>query len=158
MGNKGVNTLIGVRCWSDRYAYVVLSGPPEGPKLLEHDHVPLPINEARGARLATFRSDVLALLTKHGVTKAAFKTAEKISKNSDTDRAEVEGVFQEACFSHTPSVEVKSLVKSQIKKLLNFDGKAGEVFALFHEYETLFKGLGKTKYDEPAVTALAGLV
>jgi hypothetical protein len=153
----GVATVVGVRCWSDRYAYVVLSGTSVWPKLVKHGHVQLPVNESRAAQLATFRSDVLALLTKHEVTKAVFKTAEKISKNSDTARAEVEGVLQEACFSHEPSVEVKSQVKSQIKKALDFDGKAGEVFTLFQKRDKLFDGLGKTKFDEAAITALAGL-
>lgn len=153
----GVATVVGVKCWSDRYAYVVLSGTSENPNLVKADHVPLPVNESRGAQLATFRSDVLALLTKLGATKAVFKIAENIS-NSDTDRAEVEGVFQEACFSHDPSVEAEGLLKLQIKKRLDFDGKAKDVFTMFQERKNLFVGLGKTKYEEAAVTALAGLV
>jgi hypothetical protein len=137
----GVATVVGVRCWSDRYAYPVLSGTSDQPKLVKHGHVQLPVNESRAAQLAAFRTDVLALLTKHEVTKAVFKTAERISKNSDTERA-----------------EVKSQVKSQIKKALDFDGKGGEVFTLFQKREKLFDGLGKTKFDEAAITALAGLV
>lgn len=77
-------TVIGARCWCDRYAYVIMSGTSDRPKLVKHDHVQLPVNEPRGAQLATLRNVVLALLTKHGVTKAVFKTAEGNSKTSDT--------------------------------------------------------------------------
>lgn len=150
-------TVIGIRCWSDRYAYAILTGTDE-PRLVKADHIKLPVNESRGAQLATFRNDVQALLTKYGVSKAVFKAAEGNSKSSDTERSEVEGVFQEACFSHVTTVEAKSLVKSQLKKLLSYDGKAGEVFKVFQEHQKLFAGYGKTKYDEAAVTALAGLV
>ena len=150
--------VIGIRCWSNRHAYVVLSGTLDRPKLIKADYVTLPVNESRGAQLATFRNDMQALLTKYEVSKTVFKTAEGNSKSSDMERAEVEGVLQEACFSHTPRVEVKSLVKSQIKKLLSYDGKASEVFKIFQEHQKLFAGYGKTNYDEAAVTALAGLV
>jgi hypothetical protein len=136
---------------------VVLSGTPGQPKRIASDNVKLPVNESRGAQLATFRKDMQALLTKHHVTKAAFKTAEGNTRSGDMERSEVEGVFQEACFSNEPSVEADSMVKSQLRKALSYEGKAKDVFAVFEEHDSLFEGLGKTKYDEAAVTALAGL-
>ena len=148
-----MTVVIGIRCWSDHYAYVIMSGDASKPKLVASKNVPLPINEERGSQLSTFRRDIMGLLAQHDVKKAVFRSVEGNAKSMDAGRTEVEGVFQEACFSHVPTVPVRGLVKTQVKKLLHYDGRAKDVFTFFEQ--TSFTDLAKTHFAEAVVITLA---
>jgi hypothetical protein len=148
-----VTTVLGIRCWSDRYAYVVLSGDAGHPTLKSSKNVPLPVKQERGSQLSTFRRDIMGLLDQHGVERAVFRSTEGNAQSMDSGRAEVEGVFQEACFSNSPSVPVRGLVKTQVRKLLHFEGPVKDVFTFFEQ--TPFANLAKTHFAEAVVIALA---
>jgi hypothetical protein len=149
----GVTTVLGIRCWSDRYAYVVLSGDADHPTLKSSKNVSLPVNEERASQLSTFRRDIMGLLAHHGVKSAVFRSAEGNAQSMDSGRAEVEGVFQEACFSNSPSVPVRGLVKTQVRKLLQYEGRVKDVFTFFGQ--TPFTNLAKSHFAEAVVIALA---
>lgn len=149
--------ILGVRCWSDSFAYVVLGGSQHAPRVLAATYVPLPVSDLRPAQLASFRKDIHDILSAHGVTQAYFRKTEGNSKTKDQGRAELEGVLQEACFSHTPSVSVDGRLKAQLKKALQYSGRAADVFQLFNQPVFVKARLAKTHFDEAAVTALSGL-
>lgn len=147
--------VLGVRCCSEAFAYVVLAGTQTAPKLLAKNYIPLPVGEGRGGKLASFRSDIYDLLSAHGITDVYFRRMEGNAKTRDAGRAEVEGVLQEVCYSHDPRVHIEGRLKAGLKKALNFAGRQADVFQLFNR--PIFAGLPKTKYEEAAVVALSGL-
>jgi hypothetical protein len=148
--------VLGVRCWSDRFSYVVVSGDLTSVTLIDAKHIALPVNLGRGAQLASFRRDISDLLSQHTLDHAFFRAPEPISPSKDIHRSELEGVLQEACFSSDPSVLIKGRTVSMLKASLKYTGPANNVFSLFVRPE--FKGLAKVKFADAAVTALSGLV
>jgi hypothetical protein len=147
---------MGVRCWGDRYAYVVLSGSKETPVLVASKHVRLLVNANRGEQLSGFRQDLYDILTQHQVEAACFKCHEPIAQTKSVPRGELEGVLQETCFSHRPSVPVLGRTFKQLKSVLQFGGAANHVVQAADCSE--FSKLGKTNFAEAIVAALASLV
>jgi len=152
-----VAAVLGVRCWSESFAYVVVSGSRTAPLLVAAAHVLLPVNDNRGAQLASFRSDIYDVITSHCVSMVYFRRTEAIAKTKDQDRAQLEGVLQELCYSHDPSVPVAGRTVAQLKSALKFAGKANSVFELFDQPMFRNARLAKGKFQEAATTALSGL-
>jgi hypothetical protein len=148
-----VNAAIGVRCWGDRFSYVVLSGLRDKPIVVVARHVTLPVNEDRPAQLSAFRRDIYDILSEFKIASACFKSPEPIAKTKSLQRAELEGVLQETCFSHVPSVPIIGRTVKQLKSVLEFQGSASDVFALSERAE--FAKLAKGKYSEAIVVAIS---
>jgi len=144
---------MGVRCWDDRYAYVVLSGSRADPQVIIAKHVTLPVSVKRPELLATFRQDIYDLLTNYRVANVCYKCHEPIAKTKSVKRGELEGVLQETCFSHAPSVAITGRTFNQLKSVLHFDSKANLVAQMAHEAP--FLKLAKTNFDEAVVAALS---
>lgn len=146
---------MGVRCWGDRYTYVVVSGTAENPVLVASKHVRLPVNGTRPKQLSEFRQDVYDILTQHHVTSVCFRSQETISPKKSIVRAELEGVLQETCFSHKPSVSIIGRTVKQLKSVLHFAGQADKVVQLSNRPE--FSSLAKTNCADAIVAALSAL-
>jgi len=151
-----LSTVMGIRCWGDRFTYVVLSGTIEEPRPKSCELVRLAVNDARPAQLAGFRQDVYDVLTQQGVLFVCFRSPEPIARAKSLPRAEIEGILQEVCHSHSPRVRIVGRTVKQLKSVLNFQGPASNVFRLSERSE--FLHLGKTNYAEAIVAALSALV
>jgi hypothetical protein len=142
---------LGIRCWPDRFSFVVLAGSAAHPELIEHDVRRFPADLSRAGFLSWISNEVKGILGRRRINGAAFKQIEpKAQKNSSLlRRAEVEGVVQ-AVLYESGCREVSGLVKSQLKSALGFDGLAKEVSAALLS-SPLEELLGK----EPEEAALA---
>jgi hypothetical protein len=150
-----VGDVMGVRCWADRFAYVILEGTAEHPTLVASDHVLLPVNHERAAQLSEFRKDLYDIVSQYAVKSACFRSQEPIAKKKSLPRSELEGVLQEMCYSHTPRVMVVGRTVKQLKSILKYQGQANRIFELSEDPH--FSDLAKTNFSEAIVAALAGL-
>jgi len=147
-------SVLGIRCWKDRYSYVIATGTRTA-FTTAVGHVPLPVNDERGAQLSKFRQDIIDLLTQHNVVTCFYRQLENNAQKVDARRAELEGVFQEACHSHEPSVRAVGKTLQQLKSACEFDGKSTAVLTLFKLPQ--FAKLQKGYFEEAAVVAFAAL-
>lgn len=147
--------ILGLRCWADAFGYAVVSGTQSAPNLIVAKHVALPAGAIRAEQLASFRDDIFAILSNYSIAKTYFRATETIARTKTLSRAELEGVLQEACYSHDPRIPIEKRIVSQLKKALGYNGSASSVFSLFDI--PAFEGLSKVHLSEAAVTALAGL-
>ena len=150
-----MTTALGVRCWPDKFAYVVLTGSVDKPVLVGSGHVRLPVNESRAAQLGEFRRDVYDILSQYVVSTACFRAQEVIARTKSILRAELEGVFQETCYSHKPRVAIVGRTVKQFKRVLRYSGTASTVFSLSVRSE--FSTLGKINFSEALVAAMSAL-
>jgi hypothetical protein len=151
-----MSVVMGVRCWADRFAYVILAGTAEDATLIASDHVFLPVNQKRPAQLSEFRKDMYDIISQYAVQSVCFRSQEPIARKKSLPRSELEGVLQEMCSSHSPSVIVVGRTVKQLKSILKYGGRATNIFELADAPR--FSDLGKTNFSEAIVTALAALV
>jgi hypothetical protein len=119
---------LGIRCWPDRFAFVVLGGSATQPELIEHGIRKFPADLSRAGFLSWISNEIKGILGRRRINASAFKQIEpKAQKNTSLlHRAEVEGVIQ-AVLYESGCREVSGLIKSQLKSALRFDGSAKEV-------------------------------
>lgn len=147
---------IGFRCWNDRFAFVVLEGTQDQPSVVASEVRRSPKNVDRPEFLAWVRSNVDEILTAYEPDAASFKATEGSSQKKDLRRAEVEGVLQEAAYSHRPSHVVTGRIKSQIRKdVAGFEEPARYVGRLLAGGS--LSGLKSPNFEEAALVAICGL-
>ncbi len=145
---------LGIRCWPDKFSFVVLEGSPSHPKLIEHDVRNFPTDLSRAGFLNWISHEVKGILLRRQVNEFAYKQIEPTARknNSLMRRAEVEGVIQAVVYE-SGSHKISGLTKQQLKAKLHFEGPAGEVAKalLLGPLKELFG----TEAEEAALVALA---
>lgn len=145
---------LGIRCWNDKFSYVILTGTQEEPEEVESNQLNLPNNRSRPQQLAWLRKEIHELLDKHEISIGCFKATEPISRSKDPKRGELEGVVQEAGISHDSQIIIEPRIKSQLNSKTNarktkYLGELLEIEGLNH--------LNKTKFEDAIISALSGL-
>jgi hypothetical protein len=147
---------IGFRCWSDRFAFVVLEGTQEHPSVIAKEVRHSPKNVSRADFLAWVRRNVQEILTVYEPDAARYKATEPSSQMRDLRRAEVEGVVQEAACSHRPGCVIESRIKLQIRKDVRaFEGPARYVKKALGD--AALTDLASANFEEAGLVALCGL-
>ena len=126
---------IGIRCWKDKFSYVVLEGTQEEPTRLLENHLSLPQKLSRPEQLVWFKREIKELMDTNDIDCAIFKATETISRTKDP-------------------TTVAGKIKTQINKDTNAR-KAKYVGELI--VSDAFDGLAKGKYEEAFIAALSGL-
>lgn len=145
---------VGFRCFPSAISIVVVRGTPATPELIFEEHVEFPINEGRAGQLVWLRRQIIAYFDRFDATCAVFKRAD--TPRTDLQRAESEGVLQEAVASTGRSIEGRKL--SQINRDTGYRARRpSEVKALFKH--DAFKMLQKKRaqFEDAALAALCGL-
>ncbi|MES2487362.1 MAG: hypothetical protein V4581_15630 [Bacteroidota bacterium] len=145
---------IGFRCWKDKFSYVVLDGDQENPERILSNHITLPKNFSRPEQLAWFRKEIIGLLDNNDFNVVIFKATEPISQSKEPARGELEGLLQEAAFSHSKKIIVESRIKSQLNSKTNARKAKYLGELLTHD---AFNGLSKANFEDAYITALSGL-
>lgn len=145
---------IGFRCWKDKFSFVILNGEQEAPNLISHNHLKLPELGSRAEQLSWLRKEIIEIIDTNEIDTAIFKASEPISRKKDPKRGEVEGILQEAIFSHEKNINIESRIKSQLNAKTNARKAKylGELLVL-----DAFKGLAKLKYEDACIAALSEL-
>lgn len=147
---------IGLRCWPDRFTYVVLAGTVGAPILIASDTVTIPADDDRPSFLNWISKEVRTILKRYPPIRCSYKAIEPMAfKNSDSlRRSQVEGVVQ-AVAHESGCTEIASYTKQQIKARIGFEGAAKDV-------AKALKGgpldeLSRTDFQEAALAAWASL-
>jgi hypothetical protein len=145
---------IGIRCWKDKFSYVIIEGTQDNPTKIAENHLKLPPNLSRPEQLVWFKKEVKEILDTRDIDIAIFKATETISRSKDTLRGELEGVLQETIFSHPKSTTIEGRIKTQLNSKTNARKAKylGELLVL-----DAFKDLAKSKYEDACIAALSGL-
>lgn len=114
-------SVLGVRCHKDKFAFVVIDGSPDAPRIVDHGLRRLPAGK-RGEQLTWVRREVEELDRRHGVTAASFKAAETTG-TPDASRGEVEGVFQQTL--DECGIDATGRRKNQLKSALGLGSAKG---------------------------------
>ncbi|MEG0984222.1 hypothetical protein [Algoriella sp.] len=145
---------IGFRCWKDKFSYIILSGTQENPIIISQNHLSLPKSSSRAEQLAWFRKEILEIMDTKNIDAAIFKATETISRTKEPQRGELEGILQEAIFSHPKT----TTVEGKIKKQLHCSTTARKAKYLGELLELpVFSDLAKSKYEEACIAAISGL-
>jgi Holliday junction resolvasome RuvABC endonuclease subunit len=147
---------LGLRCWPDRFTYVVLSGTVSSPVVVTSGAVTIPADVDRPAFLNWISTEVKTLLKRHTPTHCSYKAVEPLArKNSNLlRRSQVEGVVQAVVYE-SGCHEIASFTKQQLKACLRFEGTAKDVAeALDASPLREFSG---TDCEESALAAWASL-
>ena len=146
---------IGFRSWKESFAYVVVMGTLQSPTVLKHKVVKAPGKSSRPQQLAWLRKEIHELINRHKPDRALLKIQEKNTKQKILERAEFDGVIQEACYSHSGKLEVESRLKQQIKSDTGYPGSAKYVDRFLKNLVP--KVVTKADLKEACLAALCGL-
>jgi Holliday junction resolvasome RuvABC endonuclease subunit len=147
---------LGLRCWPDHFAYVVLDGTIAKPNPITSGKVEIPADNDRPAFLDWISREVKTILTRHNPARCSYKSIEpRAKKNSNLlRRAQVEGVVQ-AVVHGFGCKTIGSYTKQQLKARIAFSGTAKEVAKALQD-SPLQKFYG-TQFEEAALVAWASL-
>ena len=145
---------IGIRCWKDKFSYVIIEGTQDNPTRIAENHLKLPQNLSRPEQLVWFKKEIKEILDTKYIDCAIFKSTEIISRSKDPLRGELEGVLQETIFSHPKQTTVEGRIKTQLNSKTN--ARKAKYLGELLELEA-FKDLSKSKYEDACVAALSGL-
>ena len=145
---------IGLRCWKDKFSYVILEGTQDTPVMLSNQHLKLPKSLSRPEQLTWFRREIKEIMDTNDLDIAIFKATEPISQSKDLQRGELEGVLQEAIFSHHKSTHIEGRIKIQLNS--NTNARKAKYLGELLEHEA-FCDLPKANYEDACVAALSGL-
>src|SRR5882724_4720108 len=67
---------LGIRCWPDKFAFVVLDGTGAEPKLVEYDVRKIPSDLPRPGFLDWISKEVKGILNRRHINEAAYKKIE----------------------------------------------------------------------------------
>lgn len=120
--------VLGIRCWHDKFAFVVAKGPSTNPEIIESDVRKFPADLERAGFLNWISKEIKGVLHRHPIAAAGFKALEGTAFRTVevVKRAEVEGVIQ-AVLYESGCKDVDGLTKQQIKAAIGYNGKAAEV-------------------------------
>lgn len=145
---------LGIRCWKDKFSYVIVEGTQNSPKRIAENHLKLPVSMSRPEQLAWFKKEIKELLDTRDVDCAIFKATETISRSKDPLRGELEGVLQETIYSHDKPTTIEGRIKTQLNSKTN--ARKAKYLGELLELEA-FDDLPKSKYEDACVAALSGL-
>lgn len=119
---------LGIRCWPDKFSFVVLDGSPSDPKLIEHDVRKFPADLTRAGFLNWISGEVKGILSRRRISRAAYKQIEPNARKNTSlmKRAEVEGVIQ-AVLYESGCRDISGLTKQQLKSKLRFKESATDI-------------------------------
>ena len=119
---------LGIRCWPDKFSFVVLEGSSSKPVLVECDVRRFPTDLSKPGFLNWISHELKNILGRRPIKGAAYKAIESTArKNSKLMlRAEVEGVIQ-AVLYESGCREVEGLTKRQLKSALGFGDTADKI-------------------------------
>jgi predicted xylose isomerase-like sugar epimerase len=117
--------ILGLRCSSTDYYYVVLTGTKAAPEIASQKSHKYPHNLKKPASLKWMLEEIRDLLQRFEIEKVVFKAAEPLAmKNSSlVERVEYEAAAQIACAQAGLKAVFKK-VKNTISKDLGMKGKA----------------------------------
>ena len=145
---------MGIRCWKDKFSYVIVEGTQKNPIRITENHLKLPTSLSRPEQLAWFKKEIKEILDTRDIDCAIFKATETISRTKDPLRGELEGVLQETVFSHNKQTTVEGRIKKQLNSKTN--ARKAKYLGELLELDA-FCDLPKTKYEDACVAALSGL-
>ncbi len=147
---------IGLRCWPDKFAYVVLQGTLATPVPIDSGTVTIPDDTDRPAFLNWISSEVRTIVKRHTPTSCSYKAIEPAARKNSSllRRAQVEGVVQ-AVVHELGCKLITSHTKQQIKARIGFEGSAKEVAQALDG--SSLEEFGGTDYEESALAAWASL-
>lgn len=149
---------LGFRISPTDWTYVVLDGTVGSPTVVAAETIKIPPGMGESESLAWFRDEVAGLISQYPVAAARFRKREPKARGKDKDiarRYQLEGVLREAVFTFG-DVDAIPLVQSQIKSVLEFEGKANQVKEIPATVPAL-AGLTSEKQADACVTAMCGL-
>lgn len=147
---------MGLRCWPDKFTYVVLDGTVTSPRLIASDTVKIPTDNDRPAFLNWISTEVKTILKRYSPVRCSYKAIEPMAfKNSDSlRRAQVEGVVQ-AVAHDSGCTQIASYTKQQIKARIEFEGAAKDVAKALKG--TNLDGVSGADFQDAALAAWASL-
>lgn len=145
---------IGFRCWKDKFSYVIVEGIQNNPVLISNAFLQLPKNFSRPEQLNWFRKEIIEILDTNEIDIAIFKSTEPISVSKDPQRGELEGILQEAVYSHHKTISIEGLIKVQLNSRTN--ARKAKYLGELMRHDA-FENLAKTTYEDACISALSGL-
>lgn len=147
---------LGLRCWPDRFAYVVAEGTRKRPELVTSDILRLPQNMTRPCALNWLHKELNSIASKYSIRGCRYKAVEPMAQKTMSllERAQVEGVVQGGVYE-AGCRDIEGLRKTQIKRLLSFAGPAKHVTEALTD--SPFSRLSGTDCQEAALAAWCAL-
>lgn len=108
-------SVIGFRCFTDGFSFVVLQGTQQEPQVIENNRFSFPRDKSWCGKLAWLRMQVMELLRQHDITSAGIKNQEPFAPRKSLDRSEVEGIIKETVYS-VVGCDCNGRIKSQLKR------------------------------------------
>lgn len=147
---------LGFRCWKDSFSFVVLEGTQDHPSLRAKEVRHGPKNVSRAEFLSWVRRNVQEILTAQQPDAVSFRAQEPVSPRKILQRAEVEGVLQEAVYSQSPGTTAVSRVKSQIRRdISTFDRPARYLRSALSDAD--LAEVRTANFEDAALVAVCGL-
>jgi hypothetical protein len=144
---------MGVRCFKEKFEFVVLKGSQESIEVIAADTRVFPTDKAYSAQLVWIGQEVELLAKKYKPQYVVLRAIEPVSMGKYVQRAHVEGVVIERFCSLGVAVEAKAF--ASIAKDIKL-GKSKKKEDLERFSQAKFTNVAK-KYLEPAVSALSAL-
>jgi len=147
--------VLGIRCYPDKVAAVILSGTQGNPTLERLEIKTFPVDRSPAGQLAWVFEELDELLRDAKPGAASYKKVEGMAvKNKSTlQRAEVEGVVKAALSKN--GLEPRGFIKSQLKSETNYGGDTKNVAEVLST--TAIRDLLGTDAEEAALVAFATL-
>lgn len=149
-------TVLGIRCWPQKFSYAAATGNSERPILVAADTLHSPQGMNRACFLSWVYRETQSLVTKHDPRTCRIKAVEPIAtKNTHSlERSEVEGVVNASLYQ-SGCRDIKAVYKQQIKASIGFDGQASQVSEALAG--TVFEELAGQDEEEAALAAWCAL-
>ena len=145
--------VIGFRCFTDGFSFVVLDGTQEAPQLIAYKKLRFPVDFLGSKKLAWLRKEIVGIFDQYQITSAGIKIAEVLRRTQP--RSEAEGVVQESVYSKIGR-ECTTRIKSQLRR----DISGFTEPARYLEQVLITRGLNtlnNEEYRDAALVAIAEL-
>ncbi len=149
--------ILGLRCWPEKFAFVILDGDMSSCRTVKSGVKKFPTDLSRPGFLNWISKELKGLLANNDVKSAVYKEQEfspQANRGLIARRAEVEGVVQAVLYENGCQ-DIDGLRKKQLKKMTNYSGSAGDVAEVLST-TPLRDHLG-TECEEAALVAFATL-
>jgi hypothetical protein len=149
-------TVLGIRCWPEKFSYVAAKGNSERPTLVAAETLHSPQGMNRACFLGWVFRETQALVTKHAPRACRIKACEpNAQKNAHSlERSQVEGVVHASLYQ-SGCRDIGTLYKQQIKISVGFAGQASKVSEALAG--TAFQELAGKDEEEAALAAWSAL-
>lgn len=147
--------MIGLRCFPNKFCYVVLEGTQQKPVLFDKKKLPFPKNGTRGSHLRWLRKQIFEICETYSVEGVCIKRAEPAARTKSLERSEVEGVIKEAIKSKT-NIECVPRIKSQLRRDIKGFNRAARYLPTLLDRINL-GNLKNSDFEDAALAAIAEL-